>query len=162
GEKRIEAITLSDVEAILRPIWSTKTETAARLRARIEAVIDYAYVAEGIEKRNPAAFRGNLEHRGFGKPRKITPVVHPPPAPYSSIPAIMAELRDLNSSTSMCLRFTILTWTRSTEARGANWAEIDREQRVWTIPPRRMKGNRKHEVPLCDEAWEILEEMEKR
>lgn len=70
GDKRIGAITLADIEAILRPMWSTKTETAARLRSRIEAVIDYGYIAEGIDRRNPAAFRGNLEHRGFGKRRK--------------------------------------------------------------------------------------------
>lgn len=99
--------TLAYIEWILRPIWSRKTETAARLRSRIEAVIDYGYIAEGIDRRNPAAFKGNLEHRGFGKRRKITPVVNHPAAPYASIPAIMDELRALNSTTALCLRFII-------------------------------------------------------
>jgi hypothetical protein len=94
GDNRISSISLSDIEAILRPIWSSKTETASRLRSRIEAVIDYGYVAEGIDRRNLAAFRGNLEHRGFGRPRKIAPVVHHAAAPYADIPAIMAELRE--------------------------------------------------------------------
>ena len=118
GDKQIAVISLADIEAILRPIWSTKTETASRLRSRIEAAIDYAYVAEGIDRRNPAAFRGNLEHRGFGKPRKIAPVAHHAAAPYVDIPDIMAELRDLSSTTANCLRFTIPTWARSSEARG--------------------------------------------
>jgi hypothetical protein len=116
GIKRIGAITLADIEAILRPIWSKKTETAARLRSRIEAVIDYGYIAEGIDRRNPAAYKGNLEHRGFGRRRKISPVVNHPAAPYASIPSIMEELRHLNTATAFCLRLIILTWTRSSEA----------------------------------------------
>lgn len=162
GDKRIGAIALADIEAILRPIWSTKTETAARLRSRIEAVIDYGYIAEGIDRRNPAAFRGNLEHRGFGKRRKITPVVHHPAAPYSDVPAIMSELRSLNSATALCLRFIVLTWTRSSEARGARWSEIDERAHIWSIPAIRMKASKAHDVPLNQEAAEILDVMKKR
>lgn len=162
GDKRIGAITLADIEAILRPIWSTKTETAARLRSRIEAVIDYGYIAEGIDRRNPAAFRGNLEHRGFGKRRKITPVVHHPAAPYADIPAIMSELRGLNSTTALCLRFIVLTWTRSSEARGARWAEVNEKSLIWSIPAIRMKASKAHDVPLNQEALEILGAMKKR
>jgi len=162
GDKRIGAIHLSDIEAILRPIWSTRTETASRLRARIEAVIDYGYVAEGIDRRNPAVFRGNLEHRGFGKPKKIAPVAHHPAAPYTDIPAIMSELRDLTSTSSMCLRFTILTWARSSEARGARWSEISHDLMLWSLPADRMKAYRAHDVPLCNEAQEILVLMRKR
>jgi integrase len=162
GDKRVEAITLSDIEEILRPMWSTKTETAARLRARIEAVLDYAYVAEGIEKRNPASYRGNLEHRGFEKRRKIAPIEHHPAAPYSTVPDIMAELRGLTSNTALCLRYTILTWTRSTESRGMNWGEVDLKRALWSIPSHRMKASKPHEVPLCVEAVEILETMRER
>ncbi|SUS03281.1 Integrase [uncultured Defluviicoccus sp.] len=162
GNKRANDITLNDVEAILRPIWSTKTETASRVRSRVEAILDFAYVAEGIEKRNPAAFKGNLEHRGFGKPRKISPVKNHAAAHFSEIPAIMAELRERSSTTSLCLRFTILTWTRSSEARAASWEEIGSDATLWTIPPRRMKAGREHQVPLCVEAREILETMDKR
>jgi integrase len=162
GNKRIGAITLADIEAILRPIWSRKTETAARLRSRVEAVIDYGYIAEGIDRRNPAAFKGNLEHRGFGKRRKISPVVNHPAAPYSSIPTIMEELRGLNTTTAQCLRFIILTWTRSSEARGARWEEIDERGRLWSIPAERMKAHKPHDVPLSDEACEIIATMRKR
>ena len=162
GNKRPNDVTLADIETILRPIWATKTETAARLRSRIEAVLDFAFVAEGIEKRNPARYRGNLEHRGFGQPRKITPIKHHPAAPYADMPAIMAELRELNSTAALCLRLTILTWTRSAEVREAVWAEIDLERQVWTIPPKRMKAKREHVIPLCSEAVEILEVMKTR
>lgn len=162
GDKRVKDIGLSDIEAILRPMWSTKTETATRVRSRIAAILDYAFVAEGIDKRNPAVFRGNLEHRGFGKPRKINPIKHHPAAPYSEVPAIMTELRELTSTTSLCLRFTILTWTRSSEARAALWEEISSDDQLWTIPAKRMKAGREHQVPLCAEAREILTEMRKR
>lgn len=162
GGKRAKDITLGDIEAILRPMWLAKTETATRVRSRVAAILDYAYVAESIDRRNPAAFRGNLEHRGFGKPRKINPIKHHPAAPYPEVPAIMAELRGLNSTTALCLRFTILTWTRSSEARAAVWEEIDSDRRLWTIPGRRMKAGREHQIPLCEEAWDILMEMSNR
>lgn len=162
GDKRIGAVSLADIETILRPIWSTRTETASRLRARIEAVIDYGYIAEGIDRRNPATFRGNLEHRGFGRPRKIAPVVHHAAAPYADIPAIMAELRALNSTTALCLRFTILTWARSSEARGARWSEVDDKLSLWSIGANRMKAHRPHDVPLCEEAREVLALMQAR
>ncbi len=162
GHKRAHDVTLSDIEAILRPMWNTKTETATRVRSRIAAILDYAFVAEGIDKRNPATFRGNLEHRGFGEPRKVSPIKHHPAAHYSDVPAIMAELREMSNTTAMCLRFTILTWTRSSEARAATWDEIGADALLWTIPARRMKAHREHQVPLCDEAREILETMRTR
>lgn len=162
GDKRPAEITLADIEGILRPIWATKTETATRLRSRIEGVLDYAFVAEGIEKRNPASYRGNLEHRGFGQPRKIAPRKHHPAAPYADMPAIMAELRPLDGTPALSLRFTILTWARSSEVREAVWEEIDLDRKLWTIPPKRMKANKEHVVPLCSEAVEILEVMKTR
>lgn len=162
GDKRPADVTLTDIETILRPIWKTKTETATRVRARIEKVLDYAFVAEGIEKRNPAIYRGNLEHRGFAQPRKVTPVKHHPAAPYADMPAVMAELRPLESTPALALRFTILTWARSTEVRDAHWREIDMARKLWTIPPRRMKAGREHVIPLCAEALEILKVMRAR
>jgi integrase len=162
GNKRVGAITRADVETILRPIWSRKTETAARLRSRIEAVIDYGYIAGGIDRRNAATFKGNLEHRGFGKRRKISPVVNHPAAPYSNLPAIMDELRELNTTTALCLRFIILTWTRSSESRGARWDELDERMRLWSIPAERVKAHKPHDVPLSDKACEIIAMMRKR
>jgi integrase len=128
----------------------------------MEAVIDYGYVAEGVDRRNPAAFRGNLEHRGFGKARKITPVVHHAAAPYAVIPAIIDELCVLSSTTALCLRFTILTWARSSEARGARWSEVDDKLGLWSIPAERMKANKPHDVPLCQGARAVLAIMRKR
>lgn len=162
GDMRVREIALGHIEDILRPIWNAKTETANRVRSRIAAILDYAYVAESIDKRNPAAFRGNLEHRGFGKPRKISPVEHFPAAPFAAVPAIMVDLRELSSTTAYCLRFTILTWARSGEARGARWQEFDLDKALWSIPARRMKAKRPHTVPLCDEAVEIVTAMKER
>ncbi len=162
GHKRPGEITLADIETILRPIWNTKTETADRVRARIETVLDFAYVAEGIERRNPAIYKGNLEHRGFGPRRKVSPIVHHPAAPYADVPAVMSELREETSTMAFCLRFIILTWARSGEVRGAEWKEINKEKRLWMVPAHRMKAKRPHEVPLCDEAMEILGVMAKR
>lgn len=162
GHKRVNDITSADIEAVLRPLWNRITETGSRVRSRIAAVMDYAFVAEGIEKRNPATFKGNLEHRAFERPRKLAPVEHHPAAPYPEVPAIMAELRERISTTSLCLRFTILTWTRSSETRKADWEEISADGSLWTIPARRMKAKREHQVPLCEEAREILAEMKLR
>jgi integrase len=162
GHKRPGEVTLADIETILRPIWNAKTETADRVRARIETVLDFAYVAEGVERRNPAIYKGNLEHRGFGPRRKVSPIVHHPAAPYADLPAIMSELREETTTTAFCLRFTILTWARSGEVRGAEWKEINEDERLWMVPAHRMKAKRPHEVPLCDEAMEILREMARR
>jgi integrase len=162
GAKRPSDITLADIEAILRPMWAVTPETSARVRSRIEAVLDYAFVAEGVDKRNPAAFRGNLEHRGFETRRKVAPIVHHPAAPYADMPAIMAELRGQSSTSALALRFTILTWARSSEVRGACWSEFDDALSLWTLPAIRMKANREHEVPLSDEAREIMEMMRGR
>lgn len=162
GHKRVNDITSADIEAVLRPLWNRITETGSRVRSRIAAILDYAFVAEGIEKRNPATFKGNLEHRAFEPPRKLAPVEHHPAAPYFEVPAVMAELRGRNSTTALCLRFTILTWARSSETRKADWEEISADGHLWTIPARRMKAKREHQVPLCEEAREILAEMKLR
>jgi len=162
GDKRPADVTLTDIETILRPIWKTKTETANRVRGRIENVLDYAFVAEGIDRRNPAVFKGNLEHRGFAPASKLKNVEHHPAAPYADVPAIMAEARTKDSMSALLLRFTILTWKRSTEVRDATWQEIDMDNKLWTIPARRMKAKMLHRCPLCSEAVEILKIMRAR
>ena len=159
GDKRPADITLVDIKTLLFPLWTTKTETASRLRMRIEAVLDYAIVYEESDRRNPARWKGNLS-MVFASPRKVKKPVHLASAPYKDVPRIMSELREKDYLSAYCLRFTILTAARSGEARGAMWNEIDLEARTWTIPATRMKAEREHVVPLCDEAVEIVKKMQ--
>lgn len=161
GDKTAEAITLADVRAILSPIWATKTETATRLRQRIEAVLDYAAVHEESDRRNPARWRGNLD-KVFQAPRKVTKPEHHAAAPYAQVPKLMAALKFKDSTSSHCLRFTILTAARSGEARGARWEEIDEAGGFWLIPGSRMKAERDHKVPLSGDALAIVQVMKER
>lgn len=158
GNKCPTDITLVDIKDILTPLWSTKTETASRIRMRVEAVLDYAAVIENNERRNPARWKGTLD-KLFPAPRKIAKRIHFASAPYPDVPRIMSELRIKNTLGAYCLRFIILTAARSMEARSAFWREIDFENKVWRIPAARMKAEREHAVPLCSEAVEILQKM---
>lgn len=155
GAKLPADVTLADVKAVLMPLWTTKTETAVRLRGRIEQVLDYAAVHEDADRRNPARWKGNLD-KVFPQPKKVSKVVHHPSAPYIEVPDIMSHLRGKDTASAYNLRFTILTASRSGESRGALWSEIDMANKVWTIPASRMKAQREHKVPLCDEAIEVL------
>ena len=160
GGKLPAEVTLADVKAILLPIWASKTETATRLRQRIEAVLDYAAVHDNDQSRsNPARWKGVLD-KVLPPARKVTKRVHHPAAPYAEVPGIMAALRGRDFMSSYCLRFTILTAARSGEARGALWGEIDMESRIWAIPASRMKADKPHRVPLCDEVMAILATMQ--
>jgi integrase len=159
GNKLPANVTLADVKAILLPMWATKTETASRLRQRIEAVLDYAMVHEGAHGRyNPARWEGNLD-AVFPAASKVTQRVHHAAANYSDVPSILSALRQKDFLSAYCLRFIILTAARSGEARGALWSEIDLDAKTWTIPASRMKAGVLHCVPLCDEAMQILETM---
>lgn len=159
GKKQPADITLADIKAILLPIWDTKTETATRVRERIETVLDYAAVDENdLGRPNPARWRGLL-NRVLPPPRKVKTVVNHPAAPFTDVPRIMDALRKKDHISAQCLRFVILTAARSGEGRGALWSEIDMENRAWIIPKSRMKARRDHRVPLNDEAMEILTRM---
>ncbi len=159
GDKLPADITLADIKAILLPMWATKTETANRLRQRIEAVLDYAAVHEDEQNRsNPAKWKGVLD-KVLPPARKVTKRTHHAAAPYSDAPRIMSALRNKDFLSAYCLRFIILTAARSGEARGALWDEINLKEKVWIIPGSRMKAEREHRVPLCDEAMKILAKM---
>jgi integrase len=141
-------------------MWATKTETATRVRQRIEAVIDYAIVDEGAHGRyNPARWKGNLDHV-LPAASKVATRVHHAAAKYSDVPSILSALREKDFLSAYCLRFIILTAVRSGEARGALWSEIDMQAKTWTIPAARMKARVLHRVPLCDEAMQILNTMQ--
>lgn len=160
GHKAPADVTLADVKAILLPLWAEKTETATRLRQRIEAVLDYAAVhglCDGV--RNPARWKGTLD-KVLPAPRKVTAREHHAAADYADVPRIMAALAGASHMSAQCLRFTILTAARSGEARGARWDEIDLEAATWTIPAHRMKAARPHRVPLSKPALAILSTMQ--
>jgi len=160
GGKLPADITFADVLGILKPIWVDKTETASRIRQRIEAVLDYAAVhEEAYARHNPARWKGTLS-TVLQAPAKVTKRVHHAAAPYADVPRLMSALRDKDFLSAYCLRFTILTAARSGEARGALWSEIDLKNKTWTIPAARMKAHILHRVPLCDEAVDILQKMQ--
>jgi len=159
GGKLPADVSLADVKAILLPMWATKTETATRLRQRIEAVIDFAAVHEGAHGRyNPARWKANLD-MVLPAASKVTKRVHHAAADYAVVPGILSALRDKDFLSAYCLRFTILTAARSGEARGALWNEIDFAAKTWTIPAARMKAGVLQRVPLCDEAVQVLTKM---
>ena len=157
----VNEIVTEDVLAVLQPIWTTKAETASRVRGRIEAVIDAAR-ARGLiapNEANPARWRGNLSHL-LGKRRKLTRGHHAA-MPYGEVPAFIGRLREREAMAALALEFLILTAARTGEVLGACWSEIDLEAGVWTVPANRMKGGRPHRVPLSDRALAILATLAK-
>lgn len=159
GGKLPADIGIADVKAILLPLWATKTETATRVRQRIEAVIDYAAVHGLCDGPNPARWKGCLD-KVLPPPRKVTKVEHHAAAPYADLPRIMAELACKDHASALALRFIILTACRSGEARAATWDEIDLQARVWTVPATRMKAGREHRVPLSEATVSVLSQAQ--
>ena len=155
--KAVDAITTEDVLGVLKPIWTTKTETASRLRGRIERVLNAAKAKGCRSGENPAAWRGHLENL-LPKRQKLTRGHHAA-MPYPDIPAFVAKLRTRKAVAALALEFAILTAARSGEVLGARWREIDFGARIWTIPPERMKAAREHRVPLSESAFAILEKF---
>ena len=151
-------VTLAHIKAILTPIWTTKTETANRVRQRIEAVLDWAFVHELRSSDNPARWRGVLD-KIYPAPNQISRVRHHPSCPYSEAPGLVARLRQSSNLSSQCLRLVILTATRSGEARGARWEEFDLEKKTWLIPGERTKAKREHLIPLSKEALELVKSL---
>jgi len=155
--KAVDAITTEDVLGVLKPIWTTKTETASRLRGRIERVLNAAKAKGHRSGENPAAWRGHLENL-LPKRQKLTRGHHAA-LPYADVPAFVAKLRTRKAVAALALEFAILTAARSGEVLGARWPEIDFDARVWTIPAKRMKSGREHRVPLSESALAILEKF---
>ena len=158
GTEPVAAVDTSMVLKVLEPIWNTKTETASRLRGRIESVLDWARVREFRHGENPAHWRGHLDHL-LPKRSKVAAVKHHAALPYDQVPAFMASLRAEVGVAARALEFCILTASRTGEVLGARWSEIDIKAKVWTVPPERMKARREHRVPLSDRAMMILRQM---
>jgi integrase len=155
GQKHLDQIDTDDILAVLTPIWYTKTETAARVRGRIEWVLAAATTRKLRSGQNPAAWRGHLETI-LPKRTKVAPVVHHAALPYDQVPSFMEQLRNLDATSALALQYLILNASRVGEVIGALKTEID-PNGIWTIPANRMKAGRPHRVPLGKKSLELLE-----
>ena len=155
GSRDVSAIDTAAVLDVLNPVWTTKHETATRLRQRIEAVLTAAKVRELRSGENPAAWRGHLAAL-LPTISKKTRVRHHPAMRWQDLPRFMAELRRRDSMSARALELTILTACRTSGVLGAIWGEFDLDAANWTIPPERMKGRVKHRVALSDAAVAML------
>ncbi len=158
GKLPVNKIDVSHIMNILDPIWRTKTETASRVRGRIESILDWAAVKKYRGSENPARLKGHLDHL-LPRRQKVAKVQHHPALPYKDIPAFMADLRTREGTGALALEFTILTAARTNETLGAKWDEIDLESKVWTVPAQRMKARVEQAVPLSDRSIEILKSL---
>jgi len=156
GNLAVQDVDTCQVLKILEPIWFDKTETASRVRQRIENILDWAKVRKYCSGENPALWRGHL-NQILPKRTKVQKVKHFSAMPYADVPEYYRNLRKLDTIAAKSLAFIILTSSRSSEARGATWEEIDLKKGIWTIPDERMKADRPHRVPLSKEAITILE-----
>lgn len=156
GKLLVKDIELAHVLKVLQPIWKTKTETASRLRGRIETVLDWATTRGYREGLNPARWRGHLDNL-LPAPSRVAKVKHHAALAVAEVGAFMVKLRKCDGAGALALEFAILTAARSGEVRGANLAEIDFKSRIWILPADRMKGGREHRVPLTDEALAVIE-----
>jgi integrase len=155
GKLLVSDITTEIVQKVLDPIWTTKTETATRVRGRIESVLDWTKVKGYRTGENPARWRGNLDHL-LPKPSKVRPVEHHPALPYDELPEFIAKLRQQEGVSARALEFTILTAARTGEVIKANPSEVNRQKRLWVVPAERMKLKREHSVLLSDQALQLL------
>lgn len=160
GKKDVAEITREDVLEVLRPIWKTKTETASRVRSRIEIILDYCTRKGYREKENPARWRGNLE---FDLPSegKIKTVKHHEAIALKEVRALVP--RFMNSKSGKAIFFGILTASRVQEFCAARWDEIDFRAKIWSVPPERRKDGKPypHRVPLSKQAIELLKSLPK-
>ncbi|MDE0005002.1 MAG: tyrosine-type recombinase/integrase, partial [Rhodospirillaceae bacterium] len=154
GSKRLDRISTADVMEVLLPIWSTKRETARRVRQRIGAIMKWA-VAQGYREDNPAgdAISAALPKNGLRRQ-------HQRALPHAQVAEALQRVRASNAhrATTLAFQFLVLTACRSGEVRGARWDEVDDATATWTVPPERMKAKLEHRVPLSEQAVAVLDE----
>ncbi|MFC5345290.1 tyrosine-type recombinase/integrase [Brevundimonas staleyi] len=155
GHLDVSRIESTHILRVLEPIWLTKTETATRLRGRLERVLDWASARDFRTGPNPARWRGHLENL-LANPAQLRRVVHHKALAADEMPGFMARLKKVDGQGARALEFAIFTAARSGEVRGAVWAEIDLANAVWTVPAERMKAGREHRVPLSEPAMALL------
>jgi integrase len=155
GAMAVSDINTQHVLRILEPIWSTKPETASRVRGRIERVLAFATTRGYRTGDNPARYKGHLDTI-LPQISKLKGTNHHPALDYNEAGKFLAELRQVNGMAAKALEFAILTSARSGEVRGAKWNEIDLDKKQWIIPAERMKGKKQHIVPLSMQAVQLL------
>jgi integrase len=160
GKLPVQAIDTALVMAVLDPIWSTKPETASRVRGRIESVISAAKARGEFKGENPATWKGHLDNL-LPKTSKVRKVENHAALPYAALPAFMVDLRTREGIAAAAMEFLILTVGRTGEVLGATWDEFDLRKSVWTLPGERMKNGKEHQVPLSPPAVAVLERMSK-
>jgi len=153
GHKYLDEITMEDILEILTPIWIKKTETASRLRGRLEWILASATTRKLRSGVNPALWRGFLQTI-LPAPNKIKQVKHHNALPYRQVPELISLLREMDSIGALALEFTILNASRTGEVIGGLRSEVQGD--IWVIPANRMKAKREHRVPLCQRSLEIL------
>ncbi len=158
GDMMVSAITVQDMLRVLEPIWAEKTETASRVRGRIESVLFWATVAGHRHGDNPARWAGNLKEL-LAAPSKVAKTGNHPALQIDDAPRWLAALRTMAGNGSRALELMALTATRSQEVRGAAWDEIDLKAGIWIIPALRMKMDREHRVPLTADAVALLKSL---
>ena len=158
GKQPVNAINTDLIYEVLAPIWLTKTETATRLRQRIEVVLDWSKARGYCSGDNPARLKGALGEL-LPKSKKIKKVEHHAAVPYIRANDFLTELRKHSGTAPLALELMMLTATRTGEVVGARWEEIDLDTALWSIPAARMKVEREHRVPLSNRAVDILTMM---
>lgn len=159
GNIHVRQIETPLILKALEPIWRTKTETASRVRERIERVLSWASTRGYREGENPARWNGHLEEL-LPNPSKLKKVKHHPALPFAEIGCFFQSLNAQKGGAARALEFTILTACRTGEVLGARWDEVDFAGRVWTIPAERMKANKPHRVPLVAASTVLLKQQQ--
>ncbi|MDP3264219.1 MAG: tyrosine-type recombinase/integrase [Tabrizicola sp.] len=158
GNRKVSDLDRQDVLRALKPIWESKTETATRLRGRIETILDWAEVSGYRSGPNPARWAGNLEHL-LPSPSKVAKKEHHPAVPVDEMPRWWDHLVRVRGMAPQALKMVTLTWCRSKEVRGMTWGEVDLTAGMWVIPADRMKAKREHRVPLVPDAVALLKKI---
>jgi len=168
GKMRVDQITTTHLVKLLEQeikkkngevegtFWKVRTETATRLRQRIEVILDWCKAHKYISGDNPARYQGALCHL-LPKASKIKKVAHYPALPFQRIGEFISDLRAHTGYSALALELLILTATRTSEVIKAKWSEFDLEAKVWIIPADRMKAGKEHRIPLNRRAMEILD-----
>lgn len=155
GALPVQKVETAQVMDVIEPIWTTKNETAVRIRGRIEAILGWAKVRGYRQGENPARWKDHLD-KLLPKPSKVRKKKHHPALPYDEIATFMAKLRRQDGMAARALEFTILTAARTTETLESEWKEIEEKELAWLVPEGRMKGERAHRVPLSAPAWAVI------
>ena len=157
GELPIDQITIVEIKSILDPIWAHKTETASRVRGRIETVLNMARSMGHLNGENPAVWRGNLQHHYPAKSR-ISPTKHHDSIGFVLMPDVYRSLVAEGSQASLCVAMICLCGARLNEVAASERSEFDLNAEIWTLPvqQKRNKSKKEHRVPLSDQALEIV------